>query len=104
MDHNNTKKRKIAIDRLSSLPEAILLSILSLLALQTAVSTSVLATQWRNLWKQLPSIELNKNYGNDFFAVCTSVLFKLISPEINLVNIIIPTLDALNHEFFRRCF
>ncbi|CAL1362919.1 unnamed protein product [Linum trigynum] len=40
-----------AVDRISELPEGILLSILSLLSLKDAVKTSLLSGGWVNLWK-----------------------------------------------------
>ncbi|QCE11515.1 F-box/LRR-repeat protein At4g14103-like [Vigna unguiculata] len=53
------------IDRLSALPESVLLSILSRLELKEAAATSVLSTTWRDLFLQLPNIWLNFHiYGN----------------------------------------
>ncbi|PRQ53450.1 putative F-box domain, FBD domain, leucine-rich repeat domain, L domain-containing protein [Rosa chinensis] len=40
-------------DRINELPDCILLSILSLLTLKDAVTTSMLCRRWRNLWKDL---------------------------------------------------
>ncbi|XP_027927358.1 F-box/FBD/LRR-repeat protein At1g16930-like [Vigna unguiculata] len=51
------------IDRLSVLPESVLLSILSRLDLKEAAATSVLSTAWRDLFLNLPYVQLNFN-GN----------------------------------------
>ncbi|QCE11516.1 hypothetical protein DEO72_LG10g2749 [Vigna unguiculata] len=53
------------IDRISALPQSVLLSILSRLDLKEAAATSVLSTTWRDLFLQLPKIELTFDiYGN----------------------------------------
>ncbi|XP_027929691.1 F-box/LRR-repeat protein At4g14096-like isoform X2 [Vigna unguiculata] len=53
------------IDRLSALPESVLLHILSGLELKEAAATSVLSTTWRDLFLQRPNIELAFDiYGN----------------------------------------
>ncbi|CAI8618056.1 unnamed protein product [Vicia faba] len=46
-------------DRLSDLPECIILHILSFLSIQHAVQTCVLSTRWKHLWKRIPTIRLN---------------------------------------------
>ncbi|XBH83789.1 hypothetical protein VPH35_072126 [Triticum aestivum] len=45
-------------DRISTLPDALLLHTLSLLPSDEAVQTCVLARQWRNLWTYTPSLRL----------------------------------------------
>ncbi|WVZ08096.1 hypothetical protein V8G54_021442 [Vigna mungo] len=53
------------IDRLSALPESVLLYILSFLEIKEAAATSVLSTTWRDLFLQLGNIEVtfNENSG-----------------------------------------
>ncbi|KAK8447826.1 hypothetical protein SEVIR_8G161100v4 [Setaria viridis] len=45
-------------DRISELPDALLHQVLSLLPVDEAVQTSVLARRWRGLWKGLPVLRL----------------------------------------------
>ncbi|CAD6344179.1 unnamed protein product [Miscanthus lutarioriparius] len=54
-------KRKTAdgsTDRLSGLPEGLLLDLLSFLPSRDAVRTCVLARRWRNLWKEVPALRI----------------------------------------------
>uniref|UniRef100_A0ACD5YCI0 Uncharacterized protein n=1 Tax=Avena sativa TaxID=4498 RepID=A0ACD5YCI0_AVESA len=53
-------------DRLSALPEDVLLLLLSFLPSLDAVQTCVLATRWRNLWKSVPSLRISSVYSPDF--------------------------------------
>ncbi|KAL1199905.1 F-box/FBD/LRR-repeat protein [Cardamine amara subsp. amara] len=46
-------------DRISQLPEALILRILSSLPTKTVIATSVLSKQWRYFWKSVPSLEFN---------------------------------------------
>jgi hypothetical protein len=59
------KKAKAAVaegggedDRISDLPDALLQHVLSLLPVDEAVQTSVLARRWRGLWKSVPVLRL----------------------------------------------
>ncbi|XP_057425452.1 putative F-box/FBD/LRR-repeat protein At1g78760 [Lotus japonicus] len=45
-------------DRLSDLPDCILLHILSFVKAKAAVQTCILSTRWKDLWKRLPSLIL----------------------------------------------
>ncbi|EYU25809.1 hypothetical protein MIMGU_mgv1a021367mg, partial [Erythranthe guttata] len=46
-------------DRISQLPDDILVDILCLLSLKEAGRTSVLSTRWINLWKHTPSLDFD---------------------------------------------
>lgn len=48
-------------DRLSDLPDFVLLHILKFLNTKQAVQTSVLSTRWKNLWKCLTKLTLNSS-------------------------------------------
>ncbi|XP_021758566.1 putative F-box/LRR-repeat protein At1g56400 [Chenopodium quinoa] len=47
-------------NRLSLLPETILITIVSLLPIKDAVRTSILEKQWRYLWRSIPHVEINE--------------------------------------------
>ncbi|XP_010502644.1 PREDICTED: putative F-box/FBD/LRR-repeat protein At4g13965, partial [Camelina sativa] len=46
-------------DRISELPEALILQILSLLPTKEAIATSVLSKQWQSHWKMLPKLKFD---------------------------------------------
>lgn len=46
-------------DRISNLPDDLLLQILVLLPIAEAVRTCVLSTRWRHMWRRLPRLEFN---------------------------------------------
>ncbi|CAL9246617.1 unnamed protein product [Arabidopsis halleri] len=90
-------------DRISELPDALLLKILSFLPTNIVVATSVLSKQWRSLWKLVPILEFDsEDYESEHYTfseiVCKSFLshkapvlesFRLQfgSEQLNLVDI-----------------
>ncbi|KAG7532945.1 F-box domain [Arabidopsis thaliana x Arabidopsis arenosa] len=90
-------------DRISELPDALLLKILSFLPTNIVVATSVLSKQWRSLWKLVPNLEFDcEDYESEHYTfseiVCKSFLshkapvlesFRLQfgSEKLNLVDI-----------------
>jgi hypothetical protein len=86
-----TKKVKVSSsepenDRLSDLPESVILHILSFLNAQHAVQTCVLSKRYNDLWKRLPALRL---HCRDFrtYKIFTKFVSKILSlrdPSITL--------------------
>ncbi|XP_058736355.1 putative F-box/LRR-repeat protein At4g15060 isoform X1 [Vicia villosa] len=53
-------------DRLSDLPDCIVLDIFSFLNAKQVVQTSVLSTRWHHLWKYLPTLSLVSSHFDNF--------------------------------------
>ncbi|XP_019085580.1 PREDICTED: F-box/FBD/LRR-repeat protein At3g52680-like [Camelina sativa] len=67
-------------DRISELPEELLLQILSLLPPKTVITTSVLSKRWRSLWKLVPKLEFDSdNYQEDIAKFLENVGKFLLS-------------------------
>ncbi|XP_061344863.1 putative FBD-associated F-box protein At5g22720 [Gastrolobium bilobum] len=65
------KKRKVKEDRLSNLPDEIILHILSFSDAKTAVQTSVLSKRWRSLWTSLPVVNfLDSSFDDPVLFQC----------------------------------
>ncbi|KAK3014587.1 hypothetical protein RJ639_009820 [Escallonia herrerae] len=52
-------------DRISPLPDEILLQILSLLPMQDVLKTDVLSKRWQYLWTSVPSVRFSSSYFED---------------------------------------
>ncbi|KAI5435564.1 putative F-box/FBD/LRR-repeat protein At1g78760 [Lathyrus oleraceus] len=73
-----TRRRNYDKDRMSDLPDSVLLEILSNLKINQAVEMSILSTRWKNLWKYISvlslhyrsfkSIECFINFVSQFFS------------------------------------
>lgn len=53
-----TRKRQRSSDRISVLPDDIIVRILSFVSMEEAVATSILSKRWRPLWTLVPIIDL----------------------------------------------
>ncbi|XP_074264613.1 F-box/LRR-repeat protein At3g26922-like [Silene latifolia] len=87
MDQLPPPTKRLAVDRLSTVPDPILAEILSLVPTKTAVSTSVLSTRWRSVWTQITSIHLDYNHfpqhSSDFYTIANNLLLtQLTSPVL----------------------
>ncbi|XP_028806308.1 putative FBD-associated F-box protein At3g50710 [Neltuma alba] len=56
------RNRREEVDRISGLPNSVLLRILSFLPVKEAVATSLLSKKWKRLWLSLPTLDLNRVY------------------------------------------
>ncbi|XP_021852001.2 F-box/LRR-repeat protein At3g26922-like [Spinacia oleracea] len=84
------------IDRLSSLPDNLLIDILSRLPLKSAAITSVLSRQWRYIWTQITNIVLDMasrtswNWNGCVFTTANGILWQLTSPKIHRFELCLP--------------
>ncbi|XP_020876667.1 F-box/FBD/LRR-repeat protein At5g18770 [Arabidopsis lyrata subsp. lyrata] len=67
-------------DMISSLPDHLLYRILGFLTTEEAVWTSVLSSRWRNLWKWVPTLELDTS---DFPFPCDKTCAAFIDKFLN---------------------
>ncbi|KAL0737778.1 hypothetical protein Bca4012_013988 [Brassica carinata] len=80
-------------DRISELPEALILHILSFLPTKSALATSVLSKQWQFLWKMMP--ELKFDYCDHKDAV--GIFSKNV--RSSLLSNTAPVLESLHLKF-----
>ncbi|KAG8363738.1 hypothetical protein BUALT_Bualt19G0053500 [Buddleja alternifolia] len=101
-------------DRLSELPESLLVQILSLLRIEEAVRTGVLSTRWKNLWNHIDNIIIiyplkkNKTWCDSeqkrFISIVDQTLTRLTCPNIKLFSLSTSTdgLDNWLHWVYSR--
>ncbi|CAH9078992.1 unnamed protein product [Cuscuta europaea] len=91
-------------DRISALPDCLLVHIISFLGLKKAAATSILAKRWQFLWAELPSLEFR------IYEPGTGKLTKTKTDFVAWVNSIIATrrgnyLEKLKVAFeYEDCF
>ncbi|XP_021843969.2 F-box/FBD/LRR-repeat protein At5g22660-like [Spinacia oleracea] len=78
-------------DRLSSLPDALLIDILSHLQIDCAVATSVLSRRWRHLWTGVTNFKFDCNdcrvTSDKFSSVVVDLLRQLTSPKLRVFKL-----------------
>ncbi|XP_074302457.1 F-box/FBD/LRR-repeat protein At5g22660-like [Silene latifolia] len=77
-------------DRLSALPDDILIKILSCLPLQLAMATACLSSRWRDLWTKVTSIHIDTNkfdYSDDFDSTFSDIITRITSPFIHSFSV-----------------
>ncbi|KEH33856.1 F-box/RNI/FBD-like domain protein, putative [Medicago truncatula] len=95
-----TKKVKLSSeceneDRLSDLPESVILHILSFLNTKHAVQTCVLSPIYKDLWKRLPALTLhNRDFRN--FKIFTTFVSKILSLRDSSISL--QSLDFQRHN------
>ncbi|GAU29482.1 hypothetical protein TSUD_65170 [Trifolium subterraneum] len=87
--HDNNEENE---DRLSDLPECVLLHILSFLNSKHAVQTCVLSPKWKHLWKRIPSLILHSSE----FSTAKKLAF-FVTKILNLRDTT-PSLHTLDFE------
>ncbi|PQQ14903.1 hypothetical protein Pyn_39601 [Prunus yedoensis var. nudiflora] len=99
----------ISIDRISHLPDEILVSILSLLSLKEAAITSILSKRWQLLWASIDTLNFDSklDVGNNIR------LLRRLTPElrhkksrryVDWVSRVMEQHESPNMKRFRACF
>ncbi|KAL9310960.1 putative F-box protein [Arabidopsis thaliana] len=76
-------------DRISKLPDDVLVMILASLSTEDALKTSVLSTRWKNVWKQVPYLHfdfLSATYESGLIAALSNSVAESITQVINNHN------------------
>ncbi|CAH9069474.1 unnamed protein product [Cuscuta epithymum] len=101
---NVRENRRTSIDRISALPDCLLVHIISFLGLKKAAATSILGKRWQFLWTEL------RNLGFEFYGWGESKEAKNAIDFVAWVNGIISThrgnyLEKMTVDFkFEDCF
>jgi hypothetical protein len=66
-------------DRLSDLPEFVILHIMSFLSIEYAVRTCILSTRWKDLWKRLPGLTMRSDEFRSY-----KIFNKFVSKVLSL--------------------
>ncbi|THF93990.1 hypothetical protein TEA_028463 [Camellia sinensis var. sinensis] len=70
-------------DRISNLPDSLLIHILSFLETRYAIRCSILSTKWRNLWASVPNLIFHiDSHSNRYFDFIDRVLLVHDLPQI----------------------
>ncbi|KAG7632711.1 Leucine-rich repeat 2 [Arabidopsis suecica] len=80
-------------DRISDLPEALLLQILSMLPVKDVVTTSVLSKPWRSLWKLVPILKFDYDNNQSEDETYSEIVCRL------LLSNKAPVLESLHLDF-----
>ncbi|CAH9140335.1 unnamed protein product [Cuscuta epithymum] len=102
----SNKQIKCSIDRLSALPDCLVIHILSFLGLEKAAITSVLGKRWRYLWAELPNLDFyfwgSSNDGtkkiSDFVAWVHKTLATRNAKYLERLTVRFPYLECFSSD------
>ncbi|KAL3653051.1 hypothetical protein CASFOL_002732 [Castilleja foliolosa] len=86
----NKRMKEMAIDRLSALPDGILIHILSFIGVKKSAVTSVLSKRWKFLWTELPELkfhEISKVKVREFVAMVNRTLLIRSRTHLETFNV-----------------
>ncbi|ONI30722.1 hypothetical protein PRUPE_1G269300 [Prunus persica] len=112
--NNSRKKRKHRdeynlVDRLSELPDDVLVSVLSLLSLKEATSTSILSKRWQYVWPSTMALDFDAKFFDDevyqnFIQLQPALREQESLRYVNWVNHVVEQHRGPSIERFRVCF
>ncbi|XP_074296246.1 F-box/FBD/LRR-repeat protein At5g22700-like [Silene latifolia] len=98
--NNNSEGRNRSVDRLSSLPNDILIGIISHLPLRLAIVTGSLSRRWRGLWTNTTSIDITPDDIDKLYKLDTINLLKVDTAFKEIIKqITSPFIDRFRLEF-----
>ncbi|XP_058784680.1 F-box/FBD/LRR-repeat protein At1g16930-like [Vicia villosa] len=96
----NTENHIRNKDRISDLPDALLLHILSFLNTKQAIHTCILSPRWKNLWKHIPTLTLISSQFTTV-EIFTEFVSRILSIRDNSTEI--HTLEFRRHKVMEPC-
>lgn len=112
--NNVGKKRKRkdeynSVDRLSELPDDVLVIILSLLSVKEAATTSILSKRWRYVWPSTMALDFDAKFFDDevyqnFIQLQPALREQESLRYVNWVNHVVEQHRSPSIERFRVCF
>ncbi|XP_024010967.1 FBD-associated F-box protein At3g49020 isoform X1 [Eutrema salsugineum] len=87
--NNRRNQNLVNEDRISELPEVLLLQILSSLATKNVIATSVLSKRWRSLWKMVPRLKFDSEDHHTFSGNVYRSLISHKSPFLESLHLTI---------------
>lgn len=91
-------------DRISQLPDEILVNILSRLAVKEAADTSVLSRRWRSLWTWIDRLDFDATKPLDEVALKTHLRKRHMKKYMRWVSSTLEMCKGQRLEQFRICF
>ncbi|KAF3322327.1 hypothetical protein FCM35_KLT13468 [Carex littledalei] len=79
-----TRWRRVVVDRLSQLPDALLVTILSLLPIKDAAGTSVLYCRIHAIWTTCPSLEIARAEFRNCSLAVEEMLREVLPKEMEV--------------------
>ncbi|XP_010507323.1 PREDICTED: FBD-associated F-box protein At3g49020-like [Camelina sativa] len=76
-------------DRISELPEALLVDKLSSLRTKTPIATSVLSKSWKSVWKLLPNLKFDSDYHHTFSEDVSRTLILHKAPVLESLHLMV---------------
>ena len=61
-ESESLEEKAVGVDRISDLPDCVLIHIVSFLPFNQSILTSLLSTRWKPLWTYVPILDIRNNY------------------------------------------